>query len=345
VLKYTIDRLMQQTVNQHYLPQLLLRGFGQHDGAKKRKHRKWLVTVCKKGGGPYEDETKNVGVERYFYEKDSNGLVEKALRTREDRYARLIRKILRDKRVDRNQSALLAELFATLAARTKHTRYQFTEIGRTLFDHALEKTVRADLRKDPAFMQQAVTKTREYLAQSGISVPNHVIGSLVRDNYDEFMATAGLPTMNHLRDIVAFEGMTRDAQAKTLTAKPRDVLYRYQYMEWSIWEGAGQGFILGDGGPIALRESTNEYAPAVFVSNDDVVRVVLPVDAGHAIIGIPLGANIVPLDVNRLNLSSPKLSREFVVAASAAPLTKELIVAIGEENRCWESEIAEIISE
>ncbi len=336
---------MAPTVNQHYLPQLLLRGFARHDGASNRKHRKWYITVCKKGGCPYQDKTENIGAKRYFYENDNNGCVEQALNKREDRYAKLIKKIVSTGKVDKNQYAILAELVATLSARTNHARQQFAEIGRVLAGHAMEKAFETHPRTDKLFRQQIVSRVFEEAPQARGVLSDHDVESFLLANYSKFMAARGRPLMEKLRDSMDFEKMTRHAQANSLVTGPTGIPRRYQHLEWSVRKSSEQNLVLGDVGPISLRNSTNQYEPSAFVPKDDVAHVVLPIDASHVILGNSPGKPLVTIDFNQINLASAKLSREFIVARSATSLSSEIIENIGAENRYWDIEIAQITSD
>src|SRR5439155_12383065 len=99
-------------------------------------------------------------------------------------------------------------------------------------------------------------------------------------------------------------------------------------LSWSVVEAASGSFVLGDAGPIAVKDGTPGFV-SVFECNTIVpLAVLLPISARHVLIG-QRAPGAVLVDIEAINMASIELARDFFVAAQNTDREREYARNLG----------------
>lgn len=315
------------TINQHYIPRFLLRGFSSCiNPEEKKKRRKFYSHVGRPDGNILWLDNYDIAAEEYFYETDSHehNATEKALSKSESNYAKTIYAILKEGRVHKSQWPKLSTLFLQLSFRTKHSLYQMSG----LIEHTLSNSF--DQAKAPGnkekIINMATTKLfLDNFNRQPTSNELHKMSALLEQEYIEAMKY----TTGRMRNFNG-QDMVKNTTSKILLDWRTEQKNRYSGYQWTAHKVDSE-LILGDVCTMAFEASSNSYVPALFTSGKNTGHVLLPISHEMLLIGHdPLLTQKVYLpETIKINKNSVELSREFVVSKSREPLAASLLQLIG----------------
>jgi hypothetical protein len=320
--------MANKTVHQHYIPQLLLRGFCTERDPENAK-----VWVFRRQSAPFLTSTRNIGGERYFYADPDDSSVEADLAEREGVIAKAVAKIRSDRKIPDGYGAILAELAGQMVARTKSVREGLATAGETTMRDALEVALR------PEELQRRVKRTVEAkLATQGVHLPPDVLRRITRSAIPSFLAGikehGGIERLIEGVDIAA---TAKNAQVQALSKNLAAVGDRFEALRWRLMTSKDFSFILGDAVPIALKRRKRGAKPGIMFSADHDL-LVLPVSDSLAIVGGKGDFSPEELNLDRLNTSTAKLSAEFFVSRTNQPRDRALQQVLGLDLDFWVKE-------
>jgi hypothetical protein len=205
-------------IKQHFIPQLLQRGF---EASKSGKHSQ--VWVFRKGQAAYKSSTEGVAAQRHFYAEPS--LDEDALDNIITRYEKDVLTPavdgLRNAPLGQVEPEAAASVVSHLSIRAAFVRGAFSEITKKFLDHmsqvlATDESARAYMGIDSVSKDSMIEKTiNESLAEDVAMLPEtarHRLGRMVRFRFREhfhadFTSMAGMFDMQ----IERFVGVTSSA--------------------------------------------------------------------------------------------------------------------------------------
>lgn len=320
--------MAKKAVHQHYIPQLLLRGFSEGPGGGDSK-----IWVFRRGVEPFYTSTRNVGGERFFYADPAENPVETELAAREAALSRALVEIRADRRISTDLIPAVCELVGQMAARTKNVRQGFAIAGETTIRDAL-----GAMLGSAKFEREVQTKVAEKLQSQGTSLPPDFISRFTASGMsafrDDFDRRGGI---DRLLDEVDVQRTTQTAQVRMLRERLTSIGDRFQTLHWEVLAAKEAAFILGDVGPIAMRRRKKGARPAVMFSpRHDLI--VLPVADSVAVVGGAESYSVEEVNIDRLNSWSVKLSLEFFVSRTNGSRERTLQTVLGSEAECWVTE-------
>lgn len=117
---------------QHFLPRFLQKGFA----SKYVSRKKVQVWYFEKGKSPEERNTKDVGLEDLFYGEPGTDSLDDLITEKEDRFAKKIDRLRKEKRVCSDDVQNIAEFVYAVALRTKRTRENITSMASSMMSEA-----------------------------------------------------------------------------------------------------------------------------------------------------------------------------------------------------------------
>ena len=315
------------TINQHYIPRFLLRGFSSCiNPEEKRKHRKFYSHIGKSDGNVLWLNNCDIAAEEYFYETDSHeqNATEKALSKSESNYAKTIYAILKEKKVHKSQWPKLSTLFLQLSFRTKHSLYQMSG----LIEHSLSNAfnqAKSPGNKANIKNMAAIKLFSDKYNRQPTSNELQKLNAQLEQGYIEAMKA----TTNLMRNFNG-QGMVKNTTSKAFIDWRTEQKNRYSRYQWSLHKVDGE-LILGDVCTMAYEASSDTYVPALFASAKDTGHVLLPISHEMLILGQDplLTQNACLSETIKINKNSAELSREFVISKTREPLNASLLQSIG----------------
>lgn len=320
--------MANKTVQQHYVPQLLLRGFSDERDPEEAK-----VWVFRRQSSPFRASPRNIGGERYFYADPDDSPVEAELAARESVIAKTLAEIRANREIPVGGGAILAELAGQLVARTKNAREGLATAGETTMRDALRYAL------TPEILQREVKKTvEEKLAAKGIYLPSNILLRLTRGAVPSFLAELEVRGgIDKLLEGVDIPAAAKNAQVQTLLRNLNAIGDRFKTLHWRLSTAKDCSFILGDAGPIAVRRRKKGAKPGVMFSAEHDL-LVLPISDSLAIVGGKEAFSLEELNIDRLNASAAKLSAEFFVSRTNQPRDRALHQVLGLDLDSWVKE-------
>lgn len=297
---------------QHFIPQSLLKGFGNQRG------KSVYVVAYTYDRGIFSPATDGIAAERHFY---SDLPVDGEIETLDDRitsyetpFASTLAKF---RGLDNGESAdagAAAELAAHLAIRNDNFRKAMTEAGTTMMLHAAGAASQADqLRRrfgvdrdtpSPFFaakLAEAYQGRRELLAQIGMDEAafNAWAFSNLKENFDTYHQEIGTEFMMFLAALLGeMPTITADAQRGSLekTLAPEERVERMKAYSWRV-EHRQEPLILPDCVTLGY-DADGKAAPLILTDLDALETIYLPLATDRLLVGYRGGAGDVPADLN-----------------------------------------------
>lgn len=318
--------MANKTVNQHYLPQLLLRGFAEDMGEKDSP-----VWVFRNGTQPFRTNPRNVGAERFFYADPDESPLEAELGRRETVLAAVVSAIREERRIPKGSETLLAELVGQMAVRNKHLREGFATAGEITARAAIDAVMEPEQLR-----RQARKALREKAAEFGVTIPAEQLERVAARFEPDFQeALKPLGGFTGMLDSLDFGAMVKKAQVDVLEEKLLDAGKRFESLRWQLLVGPGQSFVLGDVGPVALARRKRTAKPGVMFSPEHDL-IALPLSDSVALVGGLENFGLEEINVERLNAAAAKLSGEFFVARENRPRERQLHSILGKDFKIWD---------
>ena len=332
---------------QHYIPQVLLRGFG-----KRGKGKAVQVTVYSRDHGVFTTATDGVAAQRYFYsELPANNETE----TLDDKitvYESWLAEIIVEFRATTPGQAVdkakAAEAVTHLCIRPAHLRDSFASATRQLSQSA-ESVFRDknsarkalgldDPKPNKVLLDEIHTLYEKFspqLGQFGITKPMFEgrMFAIFKAEFDRNF-TEQSPLLQGIfsllqgqTDKIARQGHIK-ALEQSLAPDPRtEVLKRF---DWRIEPGPASGFVLPD--CVAISSSAGaSYLPLAYAGKDETDTVFMPLSHNRLLVGAPGGAiGDVPQTVNKAFVAC---SWDCFIARDRTPELEQLVSKIGDRTR------------
>lgn len=321
-------------IRHHILPRFLLKGF-----ASRVQGEESFTWVYHKGRNPYETNTKNVSVEKFFYGKEGELCADDEITKLEGEYAVLIEE-LREKD-DRYEvsNIRIGAFIAHLLFRTKLLRnfahnsaeYMLDELAEHFSDfenmknfilkrpNLIKGSIEEELKKYPISKRQK--KMLMHKAQQSILTP-----IFLKHNETEIkMKIQSL--IKYAKN--ALPKMVKDGHVKALNKKsisgPR--VDSYNNLRWFVCKST-QPLILGDTGCLFEINGKKRFR-AINDKDEQILNVFLPISSDRILVGVPSSMPQFSFDV--INEAIAKCSQEYFVCSASSENFLKLHTLIGKD--------------
>ena len=312
---------------QHTIPRFLQKGF-----ASRSEGDGVFVWVYRKDATGDEINTKNVGVERFFYGKPGEVSVDDEITDLESEYSPLLDE-LRSKSGQVSDSRLPG-LIAHLCTRTRYLRKSFADTTDLLLEQIHERLrderVIRRLFAKPIYRERLI---EGLVARGATSEQASDAMELLGPRLPQLLEPAipdMVSTVDSMMDFAKskFPDAIREAHIKALSKNPsaRGRSDTYADFSWFIL-GAESPLILGDSLCLFETGGNRRFKP-LDDKGDDVQRVFLPISATRMLIGTPFRKRP-KLDSLRINEAVAKCSAEFFISSTQRRLESSLVRSIG----------------
>ena len=324
---------------QHFIPQILQRGFGVAKGKKTQ------VFVFRKGLDPYHSSTEGVAAQRDFYSEPSD---EQSLDDKITTYERTVLApavaALRGAPAGPIDSHVAAAVVVHLSMRSAFLRGSFSAVATQMLDHFAsamrsEQTARTLFEVDSHKAESKLAKVigEEVLLQFGV-VPENGRNALAKLMH--FRAREKFPQM--FPDLVAMlpqllgkllENIPEMVVSGHSKALDRDMapylrVERLMAMNWKIIATVPPlHFVLPD--CLAVGSKTSDFQklePYSLLSDDELAGVVMPICSSRVLVGCLSNPE---LNVASLNRSFAQCSLDFFISSQVDAQTTEAAQFIG----------------
>ncbi len=327
-------------VNQHYLPQFLMRGFATKGGTEKSPVYKAVEHHKSRGVMPARN-IKNIGAQRNFYGKEGPGSIDDAIDRLESTLAPLIRQLNLGEPLTEEGIPQIASLAAHLVIRAKHMRSLlengFREMGGLMRSYAKDGRLfeRGAQRIDDAELEQMIAAEAGKRRVTLTSVQTRVFKNLARAEIqrkksDPVFKKELSEIIEGVADKFEQEAGERSEQAhlkvlgKGLDPAPRAAIF--QQLKWSVIHFPDEMLILPDVSIVAFS-ADGEGMSAVMHKDEPSALVALPISTHRALIGSSIeGWQPTANDINRVGA---EFAHEFFIAERANDATRALAATIG----------------
>jgi len=327
-------------VNQHYLPQFLMRGFAIRGGTEKSPIFKAIEHHKSRGVMPPRN-IKSIGAQRNFYGKEGPGTVDDAIDKFENSLAPVIQQLNLGAELTTSSRLQIASLVAHLITRAKPMRSffedAFYEGGDLIRGYARHEQTfeRFAERMDDAELERIL---REDAPKYGLVLPSGPIDGIKAQVRAELQRRKSDPVLKRklaaLLEAIA-DSFNRDAAARSeeihnriLSEKvdPEARVAEFQRLEWSVVHYPGEVLILPDV-PIVTFASDRKGIRSILYKDEPPALVALPISSERALIGSAVDGWL-PMagDINQVGA---RFAHEFFIARDATDATRALVSTIG----------------
>lgn len=333
-------------IRQHYIPRFLLKGFA----SKEKKDQKYTY-VFTKNAKAYETNIINIGLEKYFYNSQSNHKTDDAVTVDENKHVPFVsdlRTLNETTKVDSQKSlAFIVHMFK----RTKHTRESIANFQKNTFDVIqnsfssgansqqrfahFTKTNRDDIAE---LMKEKLSKQYWYLTPIQLDAQIQIqLSKIIKDPSQapqEFFSFFQ-DVFNRLKNDAP--QISKSAQNKALlNDKVKDNYFRLKdSFEWRVFFSDRSNYILGDVGPIGRSKSENDYK-TLMPKGQNLEEIVLPISDKHLLVGGCPKNLLSEYNVNSINKAIASLSKFFFVSTRNDEKIEELVSIIGSNAEAFD---------
>jgi hypothetical protein len=329
-------------VNQHNIPQALLRGF-RVPGGSKSASKTWQFTRTEPARlALIKDE---VAVEPNFYSEvslDGMQTLDDQITDYENRFARHLQSLKQASPGGGVDADIAAEVVAHLTIRNAHLRRTFTGGMQSFFSRAIdlfcdEENLRPLLGVDlnhpsdkiKALVDEELDKNQG-IASLGLprAVLYKVAHATLQERFNTFFAE-NVPLLMTSFTMLAAEApeRVREGHNKALSAGPapdgRTKLL--STLSWSVQQAPGTGLVLPD--CVALGIDDEGCKPLIMADLATVAVVLMPLTDSKMLVGVR-NASVMPR-LTDFNRAAAVCSHEFFIAARNGQDLEELATTIG----------------
>lgn len=313
---------------QHFIPRFVLEGF-----AHRRSETDTFCWVYRSSGATFESNTRNVGVEGYFYGDNIETALDEKITIEEQEQSKFLKRIREKSFIEDSEFTDCENLVLRLALRTQHARRSMLHAGEEIVsacanhfddDEKLEKFFLGSLKSNPEYLRGALLRQ---LSENGML---RGLSNQDRTNVVKFLETLApnLLLLNfdgfsnnfrsQLKSLVKLiPGATKDGHNKALSQNEIFAKKRKQIEGciWSIQHMRNNSLILGDCVIWAVSPGKGSPAPLIWITND-VYRIVFPISHNQLLIGER--GNDYKLDTapEHINEISSSLSLDFAISST-----------------------------
>jgi hypothetical protein len=327
-------------VNQHYLPQFLMRGFATKGGTMKSPVYK-AVEHHKSRGVMHARNVMSIGAQRNFYGKEGPESIDDAIDRLESRLAPVVRRLNLGELLSDDDIPQIASLATHLVIRAKHMRSLledgFREMGGLMRSyandgHLLERGAqRIDDAELERMIEEEAAKRRVTLTPGQRHLfKNRARAEIQRKKSDPVFKRELSEIIESGANRFEQEAVERSEQThlkalgKGLDPAPRVALF--QQLTWSVAHFPGEMLILSDV-PVVAFSADGKGMSAVLHKDNPPALVALPISTERALIGSSVEGQLpIADDINRVGA---KFAHEFFIAERATEVTRALVASIG----------------
>lgn len=327
-------------VNQHYLPQFLMRGFATRGGTLKSPVYK-AVEHHKSRGVMSARNIKSIGAQRNFYGKEGPGSTDDAIDRLEGTLAPVILRLNLGESLSDDVIPQVASLAAHLLIRAKHIRSimedGFREMGGLMRSYAKDGRIfeRGAQQIDDAELERMIAEEAAKRRMTFTSRQTHLFKNLARAEIqrkksDPIFRKELAEILESAADRFDQEAVDRSEQthlkvlSKTLDPAPR--VAAFQQLTWSVAHFPGQMLILPDV-PIVAFSADGNGMSAVMYKDDPPALVALPISTERALMGSSVESWLPTAD--NINRVGAEFAHEFFIAEGVTEATRALVASIG----------------
>lgn len=327
---------------QHFLPQVLLRGFASRT-KRKQGRTQFFVWVFPRGAAEYEANVKNIGAEGFFYQPEETGGIEQRLSEQETRCGLMLERFRRGEPVAHDDVPLICEFVASLVVRTRNLRDGLAEmakfagdsVARVWEDPDNEAAVRRQVRQwadEPSHRRRLERLSPERREQ------------ILREVENEFLAKFAREVRQGMAGLDLGQ-LATNAQRRALSAHvaPEQRVKVLTELKWHVSEAQPHAYSLADVGPVGTFTDESGIQPLIkHVSVP--CGVYLPISHSRLLVGVGADGAGVP-DADALNRAAAELSRDFFVASRRSDAERELHGTLGRRASAISAEEMDRIQE
>lgn len=324
--------------NQHFIPQFLQRGFiyveevnkGFGKPAKPTKQKQAQVWIFEKENQPYITNTKNKGVERFFYGLEGSKL-DKTITDAEIKYSKTVN-LLREKTSTTSVNyPLIPELVIHLSVRTKHFRDSVEDLSgsslnmiQKIFNSPedLSQIWLNDLQKNPDnFIDKLDERISSLPSVQQIEIKEKIKKNpnIIIELINSFLASMPSTHEAFMQGISSVKNelpnISKNAHVKYLaeSVTPEKRVEQLRTLNWFLSVQPLGSYILGDAG--SLYSSSNNQYQSILAVDEDLQYILLPISSQHLLVGSTADSLIRNPDVEIINQFSAALSKNFFIAS------------------------------
>lgn len=325
---------MGATRGQHYLPQLLLRGF-----ASRIKEKKTWVYLFRQDINGKEVSIKDIGKETDFHGNPSDSGLETKMSIIESAFSPHVARWRKGEFLVGHDEGFASEFVGHLIVRTKSVRDTFAGAGQALLDEVLGRfdEGKLDLSSPPEYESEILGRISH----------NPLIANFIRQNPRKArrIVKAELSKAKKNGQILkwgryAAQGMRAGINVKEAMAQAHiDALDKNQIpparvqilqkLRWSVVITPNpRDLILGDIGAIAREAGVSGFKHPLAIEFNNIEMLCCPIGSGSALLALANGIDH-PFLPDEINMASAELSRDFFVAAESNQRLRALQTVLG----------------
>jgi len=313
----------------HYLPQVLLRGFASANSKGMKTY------LFRSGAEPKLVSIKKIAQERSFHGRRDQSDLESRMSELESRYAPAIRAA----RLGECEKYIqeLPRFVANISARTRNVREGFSNAVEVMLSAAPDglstgkhlkkirnqarKTVTRNLREGfPALSPKLIRQKVDLLLKREMDKKD--MSKFIKTGVQQVVSQLDVPEMT--------SDAHNQALGKTFTDTERIELLKS--FSWMVDVRAEPTWILGDVGCVAKHFNSDGLCSVLMADKEELEAVCLPISGEALLIGRSPQSPYEP-DAERVNQASAELSQDFFVASVVTNSERALKHLIGLRSR------------
>lgn len=327
---------------QHFFPRFLKKGFASK--TIKKEVYTWVFTKEKE---PYEANTRNIGLEKFFYGNPEDSQADSLITDKETEFGLFIDELRNNIRDIEIESRIPSELVTHLIIRTQHIRESLTDVGKTLVDLAQNNiTSSQDFKKllvniiqnKPELIEESLRKevlkkippsTPPDIIKKFIKLAKMFIPQIIEQQHEEghmFFSNLLVKMNDEMQSLV------KGAQVRVLSESvvPEKHLEKFEHFRWKVIVVDHARFILGDIGPIGFYKPEGTFQPFLF-SKGELANALLPISDKHIIVGSSQSPSL-EHSCNEINEAIASLSKFYFISRTKNERNMQLSKLIGSRS-------------
>ncbi len=331
---------------QHILPRFLLKGF-----SSRIEGEKIYTWVYPRNRTPIEVDIRKVSVGRHFYGRQGELSVDGEVTDFEGEYAPFLSELRMCRESVEISDQRIANFVTHLVVRTKHFRDSFRESTEYLAELIRQyfsdfNNLKRAMLGNPEMIRDNIEKGfrdhPELLPYKNFIMPllPKILLNHINDNKDELYKFCQdyFDMIKKVAPKAMKEGHIKGL-IQSLTPEPR--VEDYKSLRWFIYN-SNELLILGDIGCLIEVEGERRFK-SMNVEDDVIKNIFLPISERQILIGTSL-STITHVNINILNETIAKCSREFFISSKYCTAKQSLIYLLGSETGIYSKEEIEQIA-
>lgn len=330
--------------NQHFVPQLLQRGFSARI-TPRGMHQVWFY---RPGAAPLLTGTRNLFAERDFYGVPSDLTLDRIIT---DDESRRFERVITELRSGANQytceNDVIADFVHQISLRGRWIRRLFEAAGHKIISQAAYEfsdpsraanQLARHLMENPGFLQKAISEELQRLHGRALSREELAgvsdLASMLQANPDHLLSQVDfgsvLASLDQLRSALDGHVAAGHLQGLERALVSSHTTYRefLRSMKWSVARETSSSFILGDCGPLHMNSEGALLGPVGVAGPDEVSVTLLPISSSQLLVGSLVETLHLP-EVGAINESLASWSCDAFIARSDIPENYRLRDLIG----------------